>query len=87
MLPLVKLTMLNRFWLIVLRAYLVAASRLVNMRKLARSRAQLSLSSYALCLRGRRPQIHRSRPIGPRARRDRSLDKFNDYPLVRVVGI
>jgi hypothetical protein len=27
MLPLVKLTMLNRFWLIVLRAYLVAASR------------------------------------------------------------
>ena len=31
MLPLVKLTMLSRFWLIVLRAYLVAASRLVNM--------------------------------------------------------
>jgi hypothetical protein len=33
MLPLVKLTMLNRFWLIVLRAYLVAASRRVNMRE------------------------------------------------------
>jgi hypothetical protein len=32
MLPLVKLIMLNRFWLIVLRAYLVAASRLINIR-------------------------------------------------------